>query len=344
MTEPSTTESTEFYTKVMAVSLATMAVIAVTATLMHLRAVMVPFVLSLFLYFMVSPLVDNLEDRFKLPRSLSVLFTLVLAGLMVLGLVAIVSVSLKSFFDSAPLYHVRLTQFMNELAVELEKWGISGFDLSHFRTELETARVFTVIQRFTGQFMGLIGNFFLILIFLVFMLLGQARSGHMPQFMTTILTQISKYVWTKFVLSLATGVLVGAILAFLGLDLAFMFGVLAFLLNFIPSVGSIFATLLPIPVAILQFGLGLDFALAVVLPGLVQFSIGNVIEPKLMGKSLGLHPATLLFFLIFWGIVWGIPGMFLAVPITAIVKFVLSSFPQTKRLANIMAGQPFSSE
>ena len=89
MTEPSTTESTEFYTKVMAVSLATMAVIAVTATLMHLRAVMVPFVLSLFLYFMVSPLVDNLEDRFKLPRSLSVLFTLVLAGLMVLGLVAI---------------------------------------------------------------------------------------------------------------------------------------------------------------------------------------------------------------------------------------------------------------
>ena len=136
-----------------------------------------------------------------------------------------------------------------------------------------------------------------------------------------------------------TGLLTGVILALFGLDLALVFGVLAFFLNFIPSVGSIVATLLPIPMAMVQFDGFWMIAGIVLVPGAIQMTIGSGIEPVLMGEGLDLHPVTILLALVFWGLIWGVVGMFLAAPITAVLRIVLDRFETTRPIAGLLAGR-----
>ncbi|MBN2224201.1 MAG: AI-2E family transporter, partial [Deltaproteobacteria bacterium] len=99
------------------------------------------------------------------------------------------------------------------------------------------------------------------------------------------------------------------------------------------------ATLIPVPVILLQFGFCWRLWVVLAVSMVIQFTIGNIIEPKLMGERMDLHPITLLLFLMFWGLVWGIPGMFLAVPITAVLKIVLGRIETTQPLAELMAGR-----
>jgi AI-2 transport protein TqsA len=118
-----------------------------------------------------------------------------------------------------------------------------------------------------------------------------------------------------------------------------VFGLFAFLLNFIPSVGSLIATLLPLPVVLMNPEISPTIGvLAIVLPGLVQLAIGNVISPKVMGDSLELHPVTILLALMIWGTLWGLVGMLLATPITAVLKMLLERMELTRPLARLMAG------
>jgi AI-2 transport protein TqsA len=114
---------------------------------------------------------------------------------------------------------------------------------------------------------------------------------------------------------------------------------MAFLLNFIPSIGSIIATFLPLPIAVVQFQSSpWLIVLVVAIPGGIQNLLGNIIEPKLQGEGLNLHPVTVLLALSFWGLLWGIVGMFLAAPITAAIRIVLMQFDMLRPIANLMAG------
>jgi AI-2 transport protein TqsA len=151
--------------------------------------------------------------------------------------------------------------------------------------------------------------------------------------------KIRKFIVTKFLISAATGIMVGIILGILGLDLALVFGVLAFLLNFIPNVGSVVATLLPLPVALVQYDSMVMVVLVVVLPGAVQVTMGNIVEPKIMGEGLDLSPVTILLALVFWGLIWGIVGMLLAAPMTAVLRIVLARFTTTRSVAELLAGR-----
>jgi AI-2 transport protein TqsA len=115
---------------------------------------------------------------------------------------------------------------------------------------------------------------------------------------------------------------------------------MAFILNFVPTFGSIIATALPLPLVFLKPELqAFVVVLAIVLPGIVQVVIGNIIEPRVMGDALDLHPIVLLIALLFWMKVWGIWGALLAAPITAIIKICLERSEQTKLFANIMGGR-----
>ena len=147
---------------------------------------------------------------------------------------------------------------------------------------------------------------------------------------------------TKGIISAATGTLVWAVLAFLGVDLALVFGLFAFLFNFIPSIGSIIATVLPLPVVIASPILSpTEVVLAIAIPGAIQFTVGNIVEPKVMGSSLDMHPVVILMALMFWGMIWGIVGMILAVPLTVVIKIVMEQIEVTAPLARLMgAGGP----
>jgi AI-2 transport protein TqsA len=121
--------------------------------------------------------------------------------------------------------------------------------------------------------------------------------------------------------------------------MAWLFGLLVFLLNFIPNIGSIVATLLPIPVAVTQFQDPWMVLAVVAIPGAIHLTIGNLIAPRLMGRGVELHPVTVLLALAFWGLLWGIVGMVLAVPIVAVVRIVLGRFGTTRPVAELLAGR-----
>jgi AI-2 transport protein TqsA len=191
----------------------------------------------------------------------------------------------------------------------------------------------------------------LTLIFVMFVLAGRdpriVRQGVYQE----IDTQVRSYITTKVALSLATGVLVWTIFRVIEMPMPVVFGVVAFLLNFIPSVGSIISTLVPIPFA-LAFKAevfapnaiapmnDIAWLLAVIcLPGCVQMLIGNVLEPKLMGDDLQLHPIAILLALAIWGLLWGPVGMLLAVPMTAIIRIVLMKFEITRIAGEALAGK-----
>ena len=140
-------------------------------------------------------------------------------------------------------------------------------------------------------------------------------------------------------ISILNGLLVWAILASVGLELAAVFGMLAFILNFIPNIGSIIATLLPIPIAVAQFQSPWPVIFIVAVPGTVQIVLGYLLEPKWMGKELDLHPVTVLLALSFWGMLWGITGMFVAVPLTGILRIILMQFETLRPIGNLLIGE-----
>jgi len=180
----------------------------------------------------------------------------------------------------------------------------------------------------------------LVTIFVIFLLAGRDPRAIRQGVYAEIDQQIRSYIATKVLLSALTGVLVWITLVVFGLQLAAVFALLAFLLNFIPSIGSIIATVLPIPIAVAQFGGDIWRLLAViVIPGAIQMAIGNGLEPKLMGDELKLHPIVILISLSFWGLLWGPVGMLLAVPIMASLRIVMSRFATTRPMANLLAGQ-----
>lgn len=199
--------------------------------------------------------------------------------------------------------------------------------------------VFNIVTNAFGTILGLISSMLFVLIFVLFLLLGRNPYTVHSQVYSDVVQKIRKYVFIKILISAITGLLVWTTLAIIGLKLAAVFGILAFLLNFIPSIGSIIVTFLPLPIAMVQFPSSpWLIVLVVAIPGVIQNLLGNIIEPKLQGEGLNLHPVTILLALSFWGLLWGIVGMFLAAPITAAIRIALMQFDMFRPIAKLMAG------
>ncbi len=326
------------YNRINNVCLVILTAIALTMALVYTKPVLVPFVLALFIYTSATPLVDWFENRLKAPHLISVGITFLFIFLCFSVCLALIGSSLSVFFEGASTYKEKILSMADQVIIFLEPYGLST-NVQSLNEVIGKTPAFSVAKKFTGGVLGFISNATLISVFLIFLFISGSQKSKKNKLISEIQLKISRYVLVKLMTSIGTGVLVGVVLKVFGVDLAFMFAVLTILFNFIPSIGSIIATLLPVPVILLQFGWSYELPLLVVLLGLAQFTIGNILEPKIMGENMDLHPVTVLAFLIFWGLVWGLPGMFLAVPITAILKIVLSRIPTTKVAAEILAGR-----
>lgn len=321
-------------------SLLILASVALTMTLVYTKSILIPFLFSFFFYSATLPLIKLLVERLKLPRIVAIILALILFVITITGLFSLIVSSVGEFAEGVPAYRSRLLAFTDTVTGWAKLGGVT-LDSQLIKNELRELVSPSVIQGITGKAIGIVGHLFLITIFFLFLILG-GESKSKKTLIHEIQGKISVYVTQKTLLSVATGLLTGVILLAFNVDLAFMFIILTILLNFIPSVGSMIAVLLPLPVIFLQFGLGWQMIAILALCSLVQVVIGNVIEPKMMGDTMDLHPITILIFLMFWGLVWGVPGMFLAVPITAILKIVLSRIEPTKKLAEVLAGRLYS--
>jgi len=318
--------------------LVTLTVIALTGALIYTKSIMVPFVLSLFVYVACSPMVDLIQRKLKVPQPVAVFLTIALIFVLFGLCFFFVAISVEQFIEGARVYKAKILDAVDGVTFFLEARGVD-LSVESLKKDLSDIPVFSMVKSLTGGAFSLVSNLFLILIFVTFLLIGGTIRESGSALIKELTQKISKYIVVKLLVSGATGLLVGGLLMIMNVELAFMFALLTFLLNFIPSIGSILATLILAPILVLQFGLAWQFFFVLAGAGFIQFLIGNVLEPKVMGENMDLHPVTVIGFLLFWGLVWGIPGMFMAVPITAIVKIILSRIPPTRGVAELLAGR-----
>ncbi len=319
-------------------SLAVIAAVALGAALFFMRPVLVPLVLAILLSYLVAPVVDLMQIRLKIPRSLAVIIAFILAGALIGAVVLMISSSAAQLAGKADVYQAKLVDMGNQALAVVQGLGVP-VDADVVRTQIAELPVGSLLASTLNSVVNSASTLFLVLIFVIYLVAGRTPGEHKRGVYKEIDLKIRKYISIKVLLSGATGLLAGLLLWMIGLDLAAVFGVLAFLLNFIPSVGSVVATLLPLPLAIVQFDSTAAIVAVLVLPGTVQMVIGNVLEPKLMGTSLNLHPITVLLSLIFWGMLWGPAGMVLAAPITAVLKIILDRVESTRPVADLLAGK-----
>ena len=187
----------------------------------------------------------------------------------------------------------------------------------------------------------LLGMTVMVSIFMFFLLLGNtSQNVHQLPTWREIEEKIRSYIVTKTVISIFTGLAFGVVLWFYGIPLSIVFALLAFLLNFIPNVGPLIACALPAPLILLDPNLSIfGMVMVLFLASVVQFVSGNIVEPKIMGDSFELHAIAILLTLMLWGIIWGLPGMFLATPLTAAAKILFEKFEMTKPIADLLEGK-----
>jgi AI-2 transport protein TqsA len=325
------------------VCLAVLAAVAIGAAMYWLRPVLIPFVLAVFLTYSLSPIIDLLTMKCRVPRPVAIVITALVGCLVLIIAGVMISGSVSQMSAHADVYQTRIRGLLEEVSesLPLERLGIEDEDVVGSMVQASQTSVRNFLTGTVGAVMNTLSNGLLVVIYMIFMIVGTGGGSDRPEGVwRDVQRAIRRFIATKVVVPGITGILVGVTLAILGVEFATLFGMLAFLLNFIPSIGSVIATLLPIPVVFLNADMSVVAKiLAIAIPGALQFSVGNIIEPRIMGGSLDLHPVTVLLALIFFGMLWGIVGMFLATPITAVVKMMLERIPFTAPVSEMLAGR-----
>jgi predicted PurR-regulated permease PerM len=323
------------------------AVVIIVAGLRAASAIVMPFFIAVFVAVIASGPLFWLEKR-GLPTALAVV--LIVAGILGLGvgLGAIAGTSVNEFTERLPEYQSRLEGLRDEAIGWLHARGLTVPEDS-LKAIIDPRAAMALTANLLKGVGSLLANFLLILLTVVFLLLEiaaftrklkvafgdpDAPHGGIDRFADSV----RRYVAIKTVVSLATGVLVWLWLVILGVDFPLLWGLLAFLLNYVPNIGSIIAALPPIMLALIQFGI---VRAVLVATGyiVVNLGIGSILEPRFMGRGLGLSPLVVFVSLVFWGWVFGPVGMLLSVLLTVTLKIALESVEETRWLAVLMGGE-----
>jgi len=309
------------------------------------HAILVPLLLSMFLAIICAGPMMWLEGK-RVPSGLAVL--IVMLGVLGVGTAvgAMIGTSVHDFSRALPRYEVRLQQELGTFFGWLQDIGIS-MSPPDLLAYVNPGAAMQLGANMLAGLSGIFANSFLIIMTVIFMLMESStfqRKLHLiwrsdQQSMRSFgqfCYDVQHLLAIKTAVSIGTGLVVGIWVAVLGVDFPVLWGLLAFLLNYIPNLGSIIAGAPAVLLALIQFGVGRALLVAV---GYVVVNIifGNVVEPKLMGQRLGLSTLSVFLSLVFWGWVWGPVGMILSVPLTMVVKIGLESREDTRWIALLLA-------
>jgi predicted PurR-regulated permease PerM len=320
------------------------AFVIVIAGIRAAKEILISFLLALFIAIVVYPLLGWLRGK-GVPTIVAIL--LILLMIISLGFLVAVMVgsSLTDFSSNLPAYQRGLTEKTRDLLQFFEERGLEISDQTFIESINPGAAMRLTSSLLTG--MGnLVGDTFIILLVVVFMLLEAATFGDKLNtvFHSTskevdryrvFIDNINRYMVIKTWISLGTGVIVSIFLSILGVDYALLWGLLAFMLNYIPNIGSILAAIAPVLLSLIQIGPGTSIVVAAGFLA-INTTIGNLIEPRVMGKGLGLSTLVVFLSLLFWGWVLGPVGMILSVPLTMSIKIALLSFEETVWLSTLL--------
>jgi len=309
------------------------AVVVVLAGLKASQTLIIPFLLALFLAIICAPVMTWLTSH-RVPVGAAVLIVVVVLLAVFSGFGAIVGSSVNDFTAFAVQNQARFDGLVASASTWFESHDIDPKSLDILNM-LQPGKLINMLGGVLKNLAAVLSNLFLIILTMIFMLLeattlplklkaAAGKGGFNIDYFGQIATQIQRYLGIKTATSLVTGVLIGGWTAVLGLDFAVVWGLLAFLLNYIPNIGSIVAAVAPVLLGLVQEGIG--FALLVAFGYVVvNVVIGNFTEPFLMGRTLGLSTLVVFLSLVFWGWMWGGIGMLLSVPLTMIIKILFEN-------------------
>ncbi len=314
------------------------------------KSILIPFVFALLLWFIVRQL-RKILDKIpiigpKIPvfikNILSLAFIIVLLDFAISIIVSNINLLAATFSN----YTEHLIEFLREINHKFDI-NIASYLISYLQ-EVDLANVLLSIFKISTD---ILSSVFMVLIYGLFLFFeeksfqskieklinGNINLVYLEKIISNIENAVSKYLGLKSAMSLTTGLLSYFVLLIIGVDFPAFWAFIIFILNFIPTIGSLIATLLPALFSLLQFGELLPALTILLFVGAIQVLIGNIIEPKLMGNSMNISPLVTIAALSFWGAIWGITGMILSVPIMVIIVIILSQFPQTRPIAIMLS-------
>jgi len=321
--------------------------------------ILLPFALALFLAVMSMPLMFWLQIR-RVPAPLAIAITMLVIGAIFGALIMLGTQSVADFQDRLPIYQARYEALYDSQLAGLS--ALLGVDLAQPFDNIDPSVVFGFFGSVAARIASFFTNTLGVLLIMAFILseatvfpfkfraiLGQ-RGGERRRVttavkndrrrMSKIVREVQGYLAIKTLVSLATGLLIGGLAAFAGLDFPVLLGLIGFVLNYIPTVGSVIAAVPALLLSVIQIGTIGNFMLVIAGYGTINMVIGNIIEPHLLGRRLGLSTLVVILSLLFWFWVWGPVGGLLAVPLTMVVKIMLENTEDLRWVAILLDKAP----
>lgn len=324
-------------------------VVLLTLIFKTLDFIFIPFSIALLIGYALGIPLDFLQ-RFRLPAPLRTLGVVLLIITCVYLLGRLVNANINEFQAQLPHFEDKFWVYARgllnwlDISQEQAREMYNAF-LANF-SQFDFKPVGSLVQRLGGSFFSFLGNMLWVILFLVFILaeresiarrlvrgVGDQGAAEVLQVMSRINKAVQSYLGLKTMISVLTGVLVAIVLSFLQIPFAILWGVLAFLLNFIPNIGSLISVIPPVAITLFQYGSMTMTLLVAASLVIIHLFVGNVLEPKVMGRGLNLSPLVVLLSLVFWGWLWGIPGMLLSVPLTAAIRIAFEQMEVTRPVA-----------
>lgn len=323
----------------------TAALVIVIAGMKQAAPILVPFLLAVFIAVISFPLMSKLQEK-GLPKGLSLIMVIVLVIFIGTSLMILIGSSLTDFSQMLPVYRQKISTEWLAVIQWLSDHGVTVTE--DIRENINPAAVMGFASSILKGFGSVLTNSFLIILAVTFILVeatGLAKkisslntdqeSASETSFSQVFVDKLRNYMGIKTIISMVTGLIIGIAMWLIGVDYPVLWGVLAFMLNFVPSIGSIIAAVPAILLALVQLGFSTALLVAAVFL-VVNIVIGSIIEPRYMGKGLGLSVLVVFSSLIFWGWVLGPVGMLLSVPLTITIKLALDSKLETQWLGNLL--------
>jgi len=345
--------NTEHSTSLRDTVLTLVGILALLGILKYASVIVVPFLLALFITIIAVTPVSWLKNR-GVPDILSIGIVL-LTGIMLLVLVSLMlGNTTVQFNESLPEYQARLHELTNTITMLFQEKGVDIKAAGIFDA-VDPGVVMTFANTLVTGLADVFSNAVLIMFTAMFMLFdvldfprkmkaveGSGTEGMLDQ-IAQLVKSTNDYIAIKALMSLGTAVLIWLSLELVGLDFALLWGVIAFILNFVPNIGSIIAAVPAVLLALIQLG-PTNALVVIAIYGVVNTIVGNIIEPKVMGTKLGLSTLAVFLSLVFWGFLFGSVGMLLSVPLTMVVKFTAMNNPQTKWFGILLSPAPQKDE
>lgn len=315
----------------------------------YASAIMVPFLLALFIAIIASTPVNWLKNR-GVSSILSVGIVLIAAAVIFLLFSIMLGNTMVQFSEALPVYQEKLNGLTAKITVFLSEKGVD-IESAGTLDALDPGMVMTFANTLVTGLADVFSNIVLIMFTAMFMLFDAidfprkmkaaegSSSEKMLEQIALLVKSTNEYTIIKAIISLGTGVLIWLSLTLVGLDFALLWGVIAFVLNFVPNIGSILAAFPAVLLALVQLGPANALVVAAIF-GVINTIMGSVVEPKIMGKRLGLSTLTVFLSLVFWGWIFGVVGMLLSVPLTMAIKFAAMNNPQTKWFGVLLSPAP----